>query len=377
MAVSIVTTPNTPISAYQPIVFKLSISDIGDGIATIKKICYIVYVNGVAITPLESIRPNVAGGVLSIDISKDVQPYVSTIIPGIITGGVAYNNSSMIADVKIQIGEIVVDLENCESTTTMGSESSVLKVFNTALQVFEPELHTTANQFLTHQPSVTWQSRGAANYIGTKGQFSGTITTSEGDNVNAPSSYDAALITLSPLGLSMTNEATMKWLQYEGNGKKFRVYFRDTCSKGSNFCNIMFLDPLGGRNCMSFEDVSNMGISSSHDTFDRVYPYSYPNPGGLIGRPYQSGRTIMNKESRQTFKLLRTGKDDEEHRKWFTAFLSSVGYHMQVPLPDGTPTWQKFILDSGSIDFADSDGELDFTVTGYLVPLVNTQKMDK
>lgn len=377
MAVNLIANPVSPIEAYSPIVFELSIDDIGDGVTEIRKLAYqLKTAGGDDITPVEAVRPPVAGVSVFIDIARDVQGLVKTIIPEVPSGQTAYNANYMFVEVILHYGEIVTDLENCTSTTTLSNQSDRIRIFNTALQAYEPPLSAGSPRFLVHQPAATWQIRDAVNYLATMGAVAGTITTSSGTSIPASAPFDANLIPFGLHGFDLVDEDTVAWLKYTGGDREYKIYFRDTCKRGAEFCNIMFLDPLGGRNCISFENITAMGMTTSFDTYKRVNPYTFPQVSGqLNSREVRGNDTIHNKVNRERITLVRDAPDDSDHREWFKAFLGSVGYHIQRYDSAGNITWQKFILESGSIDYLGED-TIDFQVSGYCVPLYNTQRSD-
>lgn len=377
MAVTLVNSPATPIAAYGNIVFELSIDDIGDGTTEIRKLAYqLKTAGGAEITPIEAVRPPVAGTPIFIDIAKDVQGLVKTLVPTVPDGYSAINAEDMYIEVVLHFGEIITNLEDCTTETVIANESEPITVFNTALQAYEKPLDSSSKRFLVHQPAITWGNRDAVNYLASMGSIAGTVTTSSGASVPSAAPYDANIIAFGIHGYDFPDEATIRWIKYTGEGKSFQINFRDSCERGSSFANIMFLDPLGGRNCMSFEVITSMSMTSSFETVKRANPYTFSGgSGSLNSREVMGGDTIVNKVSRERITLLRDAPDKDDHRDWYNAFLGSSGYHIQRTDSDGNLTWQKFILEAGSIQYRGED-TIDLQVSGYCVPLYNSQRMD-
>lgn len=369
------TVPNGSFPVYSPIQVQFAISDVGDGISTIKRIGYQLKLSdGTVITPIEMITLPSAGTVV-IDIWRDLVPFVYTAVPNIGGGWVARNASEMMATVKVWYCEYVTDLVECLTTGNLEAHASEIKVFNTALQPYEPSLASPYS--LTHQPLSTWQWRNAVNYMCFIGNVSPTMVT-QGDTISSSTPYDINMTAFSLHGLGVSDEATTAYIKYTATAlsKTWTVHLRDNCVKGLEFANIMFLDPLGGRNCMSFEIIESREVQTSYDIAEKLFPSSITSPTGTSHTRSTIGNaTIINKRVATKLTLTRDAPDTPDHREWFKAFLASAGYHIQLDV-GGTPVWHKFIVESGSTSYGESDDEIDFNVTGYMVPLYNTHITD-
>jgi len=369
--------PSGTLPLYAPMVVALDISDVGDGVTTQKRIAYQLKTkHGDEITPIEVItspKPDT----IYVDFHKDIIPYIFTAVPEIGGGWTARNAQEMLIGIELFIGEYVTDLEEC---TTEGELTSAgdWEVLNTAFQPYESPADLSAYTTLTHQPRSTWQWREAANYLCFWQNIGGGTISTALDSVSASTPFNVNMVYFALHNLGLSDEATTPFIKFENmTGFDYTVHLRDSCIQGVEFANIMFLDSLGGRSAMSFEVIDSKDVQVSYDTFNRLNPFGgIPDqPGGQHSYYTVGNQSILNKQTLTKVTLIRDAENNKEHHEWFKAFLASGGYHIQVKNYRGFWEWHKFIVESGQTQYAGED-EIDFVVTGYMVPYYNNHTTD-
>lgn len=388
MAITLTKQPAEVVPTHDFVDWGMTMDDIGDDVI-IKKIGYqLVYENGDEITPLESFRPLVAGDEFITDFQDDIKSLVVTMIPLIDIPAVA-NDTMIHRKIKLKFGEIITDTSTfpCTTTTNITQESPLITIVNSCIQVYENGFITDGSFAgpipLTHQPHNIWQHRESRNWLWLLGSASGVLTTSDGQSASLIPAFFCNYIPLHPHGLELDNVDTLDWIQYNysapGGSGSYRINFRDDCKNGLEFKNIMFLDPKGGRCCMSFELVQDFTVDTSQQliqTFVPMYPES-SSSNDNVTRQNIGDVTVTNKQVRDRITLVRDAPNNKEHREWFKAFLASSGYHIQFKNNNGQLIFQKFIIESGSIVYNRPDEEVDFVISGFLVPQYITHRIDR
>ena len=85
----------------------------------------------------------------------------------------------------------------------------------------------------------------------------------------------------------------------------------------------------------------------------------------------------MNKKNTEKLTLVHTTASTDENAEWYKAFLASTGYHVQITKQDGTLTFRKFIVESGSFVYRALEGEIDLVITGFMSHNYKQQKTDR
>lgn len=375
MAVTLTTTPPLVIAAYNCVTFGLTIDDIGSG-TTIKKIGYKLQdENGNDITKKESVRPDIAGAEVMLDFSEDVQGIVSTMIPKIGLPGVA-NDTYILKKVRLIYGEIAT--EDCDTIDSVNQQSDLITIVNASIQSYEKPLPLSGSRTLSHQPPVIWQYAGAYNYLWLLGTGGGNLVSDDLQSVSLVAPFPANYIPLTTQEL-FPNPDELSWIEYTIGSQKFKMILRHRCRRGMKFINILFLDPLGGRSAMSFEYIQEYSMQSSNEVILR---HTDCNPtsshsNDLITRQSVGMDTIFNKKNYERVTLYRDAPDNEGHLEWYKAFLGSAGYHIQSVDADGNPTWQKFIVESGTVAYNREGDSTEFIVTGFIVPSYKVHRIDR
>ncbi len=378
MAITLTKQPFTLSSTHAPVRYCLVITDIGSGNIE-KSIGYqLVDEFNVPITELESIRPSVAGAEICIDFQDDVKALVKTMIPKIDVGGVQ-NDIYFTKKVKLKFGEIVKNKDTCTTTMTLNSYSPITDIYNGMTQEYETNFGGGA-RILSHQPAVVEQCRDARNYLWVVGG-SGVIKYSDdtGSVLFTTLQFANSFIPFNN-HIVLPNQSA-KWLKVEllGLGKTYKIILKDcNCNGGINYNNVMFLDPLGGRSVMSFDEVTLFEIVSSQANTD-IYK-GYDSISGNIADNYSTktvgGNSILNKKVTEKITLTKTMGAEFENVEWVKAFLASSGYHIQCQI-NGQPEWRKFILEPGTARYFDNDEQIELTVSGFLAHDMKTHAIDR
>lgn len=379
MAASVIASPLAMNPVYNPIIYKINLSDIGTDEAR-KYIYYKVIFtdadgNVFDVYTSDPLRPFSAGQNFDIDVSKDIQGYLSTSLPAnfgnVIPMAVA--DKRIWGKVKLEVYEVTRTLEDCSSTETLGDTGDEVFVFNGAVQDYQQTYlnFPSTVQFLDLRPNAYEIDRNAIDYIWVWGTTNVTYTPNVGSPVTISAANQVNIISMRPFGVY---GPTMKYMDVtfsaiEG-GKTLRVGFKDECYPSSVSRNISYLHPFGGRSVISLDQVEDLGV-----TFDQevIYRYKAPLPTGTnadtLTNANHAGNTIFNKRTTETVTLVHsTNVDQVEEIEQMKAFLSSSGYLIQTKNVGSSSAqiWRKFIIDSGSIVYSKQNESVDLIVSGRM-----------
>lgn len=383
MAIIVIREPAS-IASVDCLVYQFQMDDIGD--SNEKKLMgyQLLLSDGTPITEEEKFRPADISELITRDFSDDVRGLVTTMFPIINPLGTV-NDNYIIKKVKLSLWEITEDQTTCVVVEGSRVELSLVTVVNGVIQPYERNIFTSPYPgddmiFLSHQPTVMYQCRDAKNYLWVMGGGQVVYKTPGETDVPVPNTFDAAYMPLFIEDVFPSSYLTAKYfeLTFADSPRVYRVYLQD-CSCGVNYANIMYLDPKGGRACISFEVVDEyaMNISASEV---RRYIECFPEPAESNDN-YSvltaGGRTISNKIASERITLIYTTAYNEENAEWYKAFLASTGYHIQAKDEAGNVVFRKFILESGSYVYRKTEAEIDLVITGYMASDYKNQKIDR
>lgn len=382
MAITIVSSPQEFSPVYNCVTWVLNMSDVGSG-SIIKKLGYKLQDDsGNDITKLEVIRP-IAGSDIPLDFSLDIQGLVRTMIPKALSTAVHDQYAYM--KVKLHIEEITIDTEACTDPTVVTQTTEVVTVLNAAYQTYEQNAilpyysNLAAPRLMQHTPRSFWQCRGAWNYFYIFGSTTVTMTTNDGQVKTFTTNE---IVTCVPLSTEIFDTPeTVKTINITFGGIIKDVRIMD-CGCGetvpTSYSNILFLDPLGGRQIMSFELVDQFEITSDYQVIQRANSCKLPVSfaGDNVTNYTQGGESISNKHVKNKITLVRYCERLDTHDEYFKAFLGASGYHIQAKNGGGAVDFFKFILETGGV-YRRKDDQVLLYVTGYMTPTYRNQTIDR
>lgn len=380
----IVTREPAAIASVNCLVYQFQMDDIGD--ATVKKLMgyQLLLGDGTPITEEEMFRPASIDELITRDFSDDVRGIVTTMFPIINPLGTV-NDNYVCKRVKLSLWEVTQNITTCETTEGTRVELSQVLVVNGVTQPYERNIFTTPYPgddmiFLSHQPTVMRQCRDSKNYLWVMGGGQVVFKTPGETDVPVPNTFDAAYLPLFIEDVFPDSYLTAKYFEvtFENSDRVYRIYLED-CSCGSTFANIMYLDPKGGRGCISLELVDEYSMNTSSSEVRRFIE-CFPEPAESNDN-YSiltaGGRTISNKVASERITMVHTTAYNDENAEWYKAILASVGYHIQAIDEDGNVVFRKFIFESGSFVYRKNEAEIDLVITGYMASDYKNQKIDR
>ena len=386
MAIIVVTFPSPTASALECLEWTFTMDDIGSPTAPKFMGYKLMDSLGNTIGKEESYRATSITEIIPLDFSDDVQGLVTTMIPLIDPG--AANDNFIITTVTLAIWEIEHDTVTCDSVISNYMELDPVKIVNGICQeyetnIIEAPLAGDSISFLSHQPAVIKQCRDALNFmwiLAHHPELAITYSTPGESDVPLTPPFDAFYIPMHIRDVFPTAWETAEYFDvaFADSTTTFRVYLEDCCCGAEN-SNILYLDPKGGRSAISFECVSEYAMDNNFVVVDR-YIACHPEPAEVndqYSRLTAGGRTAMNKKNTEKLTLVHTTASTDENAEWYKAFLASTGYHVQITKQDGTLTFRKFIVESGSFVYRALEGEIDLVITGYMSHNYKQQKTDR
>jgi len=382
MAVTIVSEPLANTSAYQCFQWVLQIDDIGTGNIT-KKIGYQLFdQDDNAVTAEEVIGVTVAGATVELDFSGDVQGYVSTMLPFADVPN-AVPDPYCWRGFYLMYGDVVYDSDTCTTVNNIVTPTLAKYVINGVIQEYEPDYYNTLPTVMTHLPRNTVQCRDARNFTWVLSDGAGLTveyTSSLGTIQSiAIGSNKVAQIPLHPQEL-LSDWASIEYMDVQIGIEMapYRITFTDDCCNDGKYSNVLYLDPLGGRSMISFEQVETFELSTSFTELCRYKPCSVVgfDEADNANKMTVGGRSIFNKVAQERITLVKESSYFEDVAEQFKAFLSSTGYHVQYS-DNGVIKFRKFIVDSGNVVYNSAEGIIELRVTGYLAHDYQTQKQDR
>ena len=387
MAVTITASPLANSSAYQCFKWTLTIDDIGASNIT-KKIGYQLFdQDDNAVTAEEVIGVAVAGATVELDFSGDVQGYVSTMLPFADVPN-AVPDPYCIRGFYLMYGDVVYDSDTCTTVNNIVTPSAAKYVINGVIQEYEPDYYNTLPSVITHLPRNTVQCRDARNFTWVLTSGAGAIAeyTSSLGTVQSISlgSNKVVAIPLHPQEI-LSDWDTIDYMDVviTESGPSFdlgtfRIVFTDVCCGGGKYSNVLYLDPLGGRSMISFEQVETFELSTSFTELCRYKPCNVVgfDEADNANKMTVGGRSIYNKVAQERITLVKESSYQEDVAEQFKAFLASTGYHVQYN-DNGVIKFRKFIVDSGTAVYNSAEGIIELRVTGYLAHDYMTQRQDR
>jgi len=396
-------------AAYNPIVFKLSISDLGTAPIT-KRIMYQVLDDAVEITKAEVTSPKSAGVAIHVNVSDDVQGYVFTLIPPPThtNGGTTFEDVNIIKEFTFKWDEHTYNSDTDEETIIAGG-TKTFKIINAALQPYELDFFDdgpTGKYFLGMPAPNMYAHLGhmeyvwCANAVSVEYQFNYSDFNQE--------TFTRALNNIQAVPLCFDEEAwraitayatigNRKWHSLHniktiidfGLGALNKVVFERnlTCEQTTNkiFKTVEFLDLKGGRGAVSFEEVTDGSITTNGTEICRYHNTEITPTGSDYTTPSTvGGQTIIDKKAVENITLITEAAYDVRTKEYYKNFIASTEYHIYENVPTNTPgggpnfgykkVKKKFIILGGSVKVYSEGAKLNMSVTGFIANEINNQK---
>ena len=399
MAVTITGSPDAISALYNPFKFTLNIDDIGNG-DTVKKIGYKLLdsADNVIVSHSQVERKSI--GEEPLDFSQDLIGYIYSIHPGLdLTAGVILSVVDFSIQVKLVYGDVVINNVTGVVVDNVVTESSLFTVFHSALQRNENTyLNEALQRFaLDHRPLSMELASRAVEWLFF---YNGAATSADGfewevfycdatSNV-VPGTLNNGLkaISLTPGEASFSVgktwddvlRITAKITDVDFPSPGYIMYTSVYRKWNSRFHEIMFLDPLGGRPTISFEEHDGSDISSAFDEITRQdCQFDIASVGNDIMTPMvMNGAMILNKSASENISLVIDSAYSIEIADYYKMFLASAGYQIVKRDANGNPfEVHKFILAAGSIRYYKEYNQIRMTVSGKIAHPINVHSIDR
>jgi hypothetical protein len=348
MGVTITTSPNELNAVENGLIWKIMLSDLGtDPIE--KRAGWELYGPDGLVCELSSTRPGSTGDAIILDFKKNIRGLVKTKLPTVGALGVQ-NDTEIIKEFYLKYGEISIN-KNTASVTgvPVGSSSSSYKVFNGANNIWDTALTTSTGVYILSYRPINYNIlRNSLDYIWVLGSTTVVYTVYYSNNttqtITQSAPYDANIV---PVGLPFL-EALLTGHDAEDvtqiaitiNGTTYYVGFESDCEGAAlDFMEVLFLEPLGGRSIMVFQQIDSAGVQRQ-TTEANIYKTI-----SSIGDLRLSGDSIINNVSHGTYTLRRQTGNDIDEIRWMHGFGASNEHHLLLKDRGGNRFWAKFILD--------------------------------
>lgn len=350
---------------------KMTIDDVGTFPIT-KTIVYYLNVqdalgNVIYQTDVQEVYGNINGFVHDLHMERELQPILYTAMPDPMNLA-AFADNQICGTVFLNYGENVHNADTCSSEIVwLGVHQ--FPIINGGEQIYEENILDNAT-YLDHTPDVIETCKGAIHWLYIKGSGTATITN------NLAGQYTEALdkVTAIPVYQFGPVPDGVEWVSVASPaGVKLFVFKCCCCCEDdeSNLSQILYLDPLGGRQTMAM-CIDEYEFDTEHEVI-----CTHKTCGISIEDSYNSkGRGIVNKSAEERLKFTYETANNDQNREWLKAFLASSGYHILTKSRTGKLRYRKFILDSGSVVYSKKDDLLTLVVSGYYSEGYNTHRLD-
>lgn len=338
---------------------------------------YKVQVNGSDIYNVErSVLPPSGSAPIVLDVKEDVHGLISTEIPSPAIIGVG-SDSSILADVSLVYGTITIDKSTDPPTVTknVGTTSGPFKVMNSSVNVFDESditsITPTILSWIPDEITMFPDTRAWVWVLGGAGiTFNWKYRDGSVGSTSGSAAFDVSYVPLAPKNIGIPNPEQLVWIDVQiGALKTIRVWIECVTPKIDTGA-IMFLEPIGGRSTIAFQEISGLGFNSSYQLIKK-----HIDPAISFG-DYQNlaGYSISGKSGGASRSFTKTMRVTDQVMHYMEGFFGSSEYHLQHVDTGGNTVWNKFILTGGafSIDSASGVGQL--TCSGYLANQTISQR---
>lgn len=375
MAVSLDSSPNSKVSANDPIIWKLHFTAMGTG-TQIKRLIY--WIDDGAGNKLSAEKnyvwiPTSTTDTISINAQEITEGYTKTAFPIAGTGITVDTNAAK--TIRLVYKESTFDTATCIDTLGSEAYSSAVTVFNSALDINTSTIFDWSggvtgclmNSFVGTmklskytQPFFWYAGTGAAKitYYNSAGAAIGSTIN---HTFTGALTVKYCCLDFKVHGIT---ETPFKCKLEIDNGLGFVSYWFNyhSCSCKEFFSSLKFLDPKGGR--------SDVVINCDTDIYQIQRTGSTARQYNSTSNLYVDKSFLVKSKKELTLKIYADISND--YAKFVMLLLNSPSHHILSTSNSGTQTWYKFILNNQSAKIVNNLVE----VTGYLVDELNSQKID-
>lgn len=348
MAVTIVTSP-TALSPIDRADILLEIDDTGTHPIYITGLYQLKDGSGGAIMPEKAAFRPVGGGQLPLSFRDELKGKVKAKTPSFGATGVQ-NDNEIIKSFILSYGQKQVDVSVPFTTPTETmSNSSPFKVIAAGSNVFDESVITDMTErILSNRPKNYGLFKEGYDFIWLLGN--GTISykfyKKDGSFTTLTQSapFDVNIIPLNLNSLAApTDTVTLEArIQAGALDETYTLDLEENCQGDrDNFIEIMYVEPPGGQNVMSFEKITNISANNAQNIIsinrDELNVSDMASTGG---------DDIIYKKSYPAFSFQKKLKGTIEEMEMIYGFNASGLYHMRLKKANGSEYWAKFILES-------------------------------
>lgn len=364
MSVSIVQNPPDLSPIENGIRWILSISDIGTD-PEIKRAGWIVESSSGVVAEISSTRPGSAGALIYVDIKRNIRGLVFTNLPAIGALGVQ-NDTNFIKEFRIKYGDIVINTETGAVSNNVTSNSGNYKVFNGANNIWDTAMISSPGVYiLTYRPTTYNILRESLDYLWVLGsttvQYIVYYADGTTQTITQSAPFDANIV---PVGLPFLESQltqpkdNVKSFKIQIGSVMFEVGFENICDETSSttFLEVLFLEPLGGRSVMVFQNVESASVNRT-----AAEAYIIKDESN-IDNLRQSGYVNINSETFGTYSVRRTlSAYNADEIRWAQGFGASNELHCLIKDVAGNRFWARAVLE-GSPSYNTSNNEMTATI---------------
>lgn len=348
MGVTIVTSPPalSPLDRAELI---LEIDDTGTHPIYITGLYQLKDGSGAAIMPEKAAFRPVGGGQLPLSFRDELKGKVRAKLPSFGATGVQ-NDNTIIKEFKLSYGtkEVDVSVPFTAPTESM-TDSAPFKVIASGSNVFDESVITDMTaRILSNRPKNYGLFREGYDFIWllNSGTVSYKFYKKDGSFTTLTQSapYDVNIIplNLNSLAAPMDTVTLEARIQSGSLDETYTLDLEENCQGDrDNFIEILYIEPPGGQNIMSFEDITDIGASNAQNIIS-----INRNEFNVDDMASTGGDDIIYKKSYPTFSFKKKLKGTIEELEMIYGFNASNLYHMRLKKASGAEYWAKFILES-------------------------------
>lgn len=350
MSFTISKTP-TALNAINKLIWEGSLTDIGTDPVE-KRAAWKLNGPSGLIVELSSTRPGSSGDLIYLDFTQNIKALVKTRLPTIGALGVG-NDSTFIMEFTLIYGDISINKDTGAVTESVGSSSGPFKVFNGVNNIWDTALITTSGvYFLTYRPIRYDILRNSLDYIWVLGSTTLVYTVYYADGttqtVTQSAPYDVNIV---PVGLpflsSLLSQSVDNVIELRINlgSRTYYVGFERLCEANVSYMEILFLEPLGGRSIMVFQDIDGAGTTSEINTANIF------KTENNIAALRNGGDSVIYKRTFGTYSFTRQLSNDQDEIRWCHSFGASTEHHLLIKDVSGARFWARFKVETTNLDY--------------------------
>lgn len=385
MAVNLISQPKKYSPAHWSVPFSIELTDLGTPPTRIDFGYYLAESGGTRLMEDKKHKPFAISTPFVLDFKSNAARQVYTSFPT--QSATQQTDSNIIKALKLKYGTVSYNGSTCETVKAISSDSNVFYAINSAANTDTHSLFGDSSGFtgtrtgllLSQRPDRWKLLYGSRDYLWFLGvgtievkYFNGSSQVGATQTFTLTGSTTVKYVCLDyslySISTPLTHATVTMWDGANGdNGKTYQIYYCN-CADQDDYIGILFLEPLGGRAMMATGPARTTQLErSATDVFKPMDLTQTNHKTGGRSAIYSGGRTKL------TFNIQFEIWPGIE--RYLQNFCSSVGFHAQKGYGANT-RWEKFILDTGSIQIKERNSFLDFEFSGLIAEDFNVQNED-